>query len=665
MKKVKKFDIPMNQVIDTGPSEIVEKFLDVSEIENEKSHSLVRIDINMIEYPLFTKSTSKKKNQIIRYFFNRSKEAYIQVNPTSGDYIPGELEERVFIALLKIMRDKRYHNTFYTTISEILTSMGIAQESFKGFYGRISKALIRLSQTSYTFKNSLYSNKIKGIIEEQINTNIMNIHMISLKQAQESEKELFTDRRIKEVIKVSISEHFYDNIIRKGYLVYDSQLLLSMDNPITRALYMLINKLRFNRMYIKVLSINLIKRIPLSENIQKIGRTIKVIEKSCQELKKMNLIADYTVIKNSKWIESEFEFYFNESHNELKQSYFYDDKNHFDNLLITHTDSGIDLPNDGNKHFEAVKAETVDRIPTNEKLEEILKILPSKARELKTLPKVIKDGIRQYGFEHIKLVSEYIKVQKVSNIRSYMIQALSKGWAEDYILQKKKNTTPKVNNENSNQINLEIEPLKNRENELKIEKFLEKITIEEKEKIEKEAYNDYIRMCGVEGKIQKMAFTAGKDKIIKDYLEKNLNIYTAEEDKNEKSTLESLTIDKVETFNEINTTQTSIDNYIQEIEIIDGKTNTAEEAKKEKKNTLEINTADMAKNIEIKKIYKNMSMFQLDILDILEGGNIKEVNKIIRLLGITKFFEGELGNLHVILEYNENEESLIKIKPLK
>lgn len=665
MKKVKKFDIPMNQVIDTGPSEIVEKFLDVSEIENEKSHSLVRIDINMIEYPLFTKSTSKKKNQIIRYFFNRSKEAYIQVNPTSGDYIPGELEERVFIALLKIMRDKRYHNTFYTTISEILTSMGIAQESFKGFYGRISKALIRLSQTSYTFKNSLYSNKIKGIIEEQINTNIMNIHMISLKQAQESEKELFTDRRIKEVIKVSISEHFYDNIIRKGYLVYDSQLLLSMDNPITRALYMLINKLRFNRMYIKVLSINLIKRIPLSENIQKIGRTIKVIEKSCQELKKMNLIADYTVIKNSKWIESEFEFYFNESHNELKQSYFYDDKNHFDNLLITHTDSGIDLPNDGNKHFEAVKAETVDRIPTNEKLEEILKILPSKARELKTLPKVIKDGIRQYGFEHIKLVSEYIKVQKVSNIRSYMIQALSKGWAEDYILQKKKNTTPKVNNENSNQMNLEIEPLKNRENELKIEKFLEKITIEEKEKIEKEAYNDYIRMCGVEGKIQKMAFTAGKDKIIKDYLEKNLNIYTAEEDKNEKSTLESLTIDKVETFNEINTTQTSIDNYIQEIEIIDGKTNTAEEVKKEKKNTLEINTADMAKNIEIKKIYKNMSMFQLDILDILEGGNIKEVNKIIRLLGITKFFEGELGNLHVILEYNENEESLIKIKPLK
>ena len=665
MKKVKKFDIPMNQVIDTGPSEIVEKFLDVSEIENEKSHSLVRIDINMIEYPLFTKSTSKKKNQIIRYFFNRSKEAYIQVNPTSGDYIPGELEERVFIALLKIMRDKRYHNTFYTTISEILTSMGIAQESFKGFYGRISKALVRLSQTSYTFKNSLYSNKIKGIIEEQINTNIMNIHMISLKQAQESEKELFTDRRIKEVIKVSISEHFYDNIIRKGYLVYDSQLLLSMDNPITRALYMLINKLRFNRMYIKVLSINLIKRIPLSENIQKIGRTIKVIEKSCQELKKMNLIADYSVIKNSKWIESEFEFYFNESHNELKQSYFYDDKNHFDNLLITHTDSGVDLPNDGNKHFEAVKAETIDRIPTNEKLQEILNILPSKAKELKTLPKVIKDGIRQYGFEHLKLVSEYIKVQKVSNIRSYMIQALSKGWAEDFILQKKKNTTDKSKIENLKLMNFTEEtvvPNEDSKINLEIEELLNKIGLEEKEKIEKDAYIDYIKMCGVEGKIQKMAFTAAKDKIIKDYLEKNINKYTAHKAKN---TLNISKIEKIEIEPDLNTTQMD-NNYIQEIEIIDSNLNTAHAAKDESESHhLEINTAHMSKNLEITKIYKNMSMFQLDILDILEGENIKEVNKIIRLLGITKFFEGELGSLHIILEYNENEESYIKIKPLK
>lgn len=658
MKKLKKFEIPMNQIIDTGPSEIVEKFLDVSEIENEKNHSLVRIDINMIEYPLFTKSTSKKKNQIIRYFFNRSKEAYIQVNPTSGDYIPGELEERVFIALLKIMRDKRYNSTFYTTVSEILTSMGIVQDSFKGFYGRISKALVRLSQTSYTFKNSLYSNKIKGIIEEQINTNIMNIHMISMRQAHESEKELFIDRRIKEIIKVSISEHFYDNIIRKGYLVYDSQLLLSMENPITRALYMLINKLRFNRMYIKVLSINLIKRIPLSENIQKIGRTIKVIEKSCEDLKKMNLITDYKIIKNSKWIESEFEFYFNESHNALKQTYFYDDKNHFDNLLITHTDSGVDLPNDGNKHFEAVKAETIDRIPTNEKLEEILKILPPKARELKTLPKVIKDSIRQYGFEHIRLVAEYMKIQKVGNIRSYMIQALLKGWADDYIMQKQKNNTAKAGkNENLKLIEVLEEDTREveiTEYDIEIKNFIDSLDLKNKQNLEDQVYKDYIKMCGSEGKIQKMAFSAAKDKLIKDYVSKNFENITAEVAKNKKDSLEIEIIPKEssnikKTINtievDINETQDIKPLYIEKIEV--------------KKQI----TAEMAinRNVEIRKIYRNMSMFQLDILDILEGENIKEVNKIIRLLNITKFFEGELGKLHIILEYDEDGESYIKV----
>ena len=40
-KKYEVFNVPKNEVIDTGPSEIVEKFLDVSEIENEKQNSLV------------------------------------------------------------------------------------------------------------------------------------------------------------------------------------------------------------------------------------------------------------------------------------------------------------------------------------------------------------------------------------------------------------------------------------------------------------------------------------------------------------------------------------------------------------------------------------------------------------------------------------------------
>lgn len=101
---------------------------------------------------------------------------------------------------------------------------------------------------------------MKGIIDDKINTNIMNIRIITLNQAEKDEMEYFQDKRTKEVIKISISNYFYDNIIRKGYLVYDSQLLLNMDSPITRALYMLVNKLRFNKFHLRVLALSLIKR---------------------------------------------------------------------------------------------------------------------------------------------------------------------------------------------------------------------------------------------------------------------------------------------------------------------------------------------------------------------------------------------------------------------
>ena len=64
------------------------------------------------------------------------------------------------------------------------------------------------------------------------------------------------------------------------------------------------------------------------------------MEKSCRQLKEMDLISDFNVIKQGKLVQTEIEFFFEEKHNAIKQSFFYDDKNHFDNLLITYTDKG-------------------------------------------------------------------------------------------------------------------------------------------------------------------------------------------------------------------------------------------------------------------------------------------------------------------------------------
>lgn len=677
-KKYEVFNVPKNEIIDTGPSEIVEKFLDVSEIENEKQHSLVRIDINVIEYPLFTKNPRRKKNQIIRYFFNRDKEAYIQVNPTSGDYIPGEFEERVFIAILKIMRDKKYNNKFYTRPSEILYNMGIPQTSYKSFYKKITLALQRLSQTSYTFKNSLYSNKMKGIIDDKINTNIMNIRIITLNQAKENEKEYFQDKRTKEVIEISISEHFYDNIIRKGYLVYDSKLLLDMDSPITRALYMLINKLRFNKFYLRVLALSLIKKIPLSDDAKSLGRSIKSLEKSCEQLKKMELISDYKVIKQGKLIQTEIEFFFEEKHNAVKQSFFYDDKNHFDNLLITYTDKGEgenEIVTESEKALREIQKEKENITPTEDKINEIFDILPPRARELKTMKGTIKDSIRQYGFKYVKYTAEYMAKNKVTKIRSYMIQALEKGWAESFMLNEKEKAKPEKRKEQQLTLNtMEMQNINSKEQDEiisiknKLYEDYQKLDKEVQEEIDKNVYDEYVKNCGgIVGTPQKRAFKYAKESLTKDYLYKT----NAEKEKNnfkqsdkDMKEIHMGTLFFGDSFNKENNDNnkneeivTTVKDIYKDIEDI-----TFAEEKEKDIDDKKVKKSDII--CDIRKVYNEISLFQMELLDFLGLLDTLEEgvqDKILRIVGISKYFEATVNGYYMKIEYVKDKESSIKI----
>ena len=671
-KKHEIFSVPKNEVIDTGPSEIVEKFLDVSEVENEKQHSLVRIDINVIEYPLFTKNPRRKKNQIIRYFFNRDKEAYIQVNPTSGDFIPGEFEERVFIAILKIMRDKKYNNEFYTRPSEILYNMGIPQTSYKSFYKKITLALQRLSQTSYTFKNSLYSNKMKGIIDDKINTNIMNIRIITLNQAEKDELEYFQDKRTKEVIKISISNYFYDNIIRKGYLVYDSQLLLNMDSPITRALYMLVNKLRFNKFHLRVLALSLIKKIPLSDDAKSLGRSIKSLEKSCKQLKDMDLISEFNVIKQGKLIQTEIEFFFEEKHNAIKQSFFYDDKNHFDNLLITYTEKGEEgeVITESQEALKEIQQEKENITPTDEKINQIFDKLPARAKELKTMPGAIKDAIRQYGFEYVKYTAEYLSKNKVTKIRSYFIQALEKGWAENFMTieksksQKKKDTqltfnTIEMHNSQKNDVDEEV---KLKKSEL-YNSYYKNLNDEEKEEITKKVFKDYIKMSGtvVARPAQKIAFQMAKESLIKEYLykrnaeEKNKSISNSEKEMKE---IHMGTLLFGENFNkEKEVSNNNVEEIYKDIEDITF-------TQKDNKNIIEKKVKKSDIICDIKKVYNEISLFQMELLDflgLLDTIEQEIQDKIVRIVGISKNFEATVGGYYMKIEYIKDKESTIKI----
>lgn len=94
-----------------------------------------------------------------------------------------------------------------------------------------------------------------------------------------------------------------------------------------------------------------------------------------------------------------------------KQQRFFDDLNEFrhlsqSQLLVNHTE---------NKDLQDENEENLNEfiVVTPEMIEEVLKLMPIKARSLKTMPKTIKDAVENYGLEKVRKVAVYMKKIKL------------------------------------------------------------------------------------------------------------------------------------------------------------------------------------------------------------------------------------------------------------
>ncbi|MGL4651901.1 hypothetical protein [Cetobacterium sp.] len=63
------------ETIDTGPTYFLEEDVYVPE-ELVKNKSLIRMDMNIVQFPIFSKNTKRKKNEITTYFFNKNHDTY-------------------------------------------------------------------------------------------------------------------------------------------------------------------------------------------------------------------------------------------------------------------------------------------------------------------------------------------------------------------------------------------------------------------------------------------------------------------------------------------------------------------------------------------------------------------------------------------------------------
>ena len=515
MKIVKKKsnNLDFQEIIDTPETEIVEENITLDE-SFIKNRALIRMDMNIIQYPIFSKNTKRKTNQIVKYYFNNNRDTYITVTPASGYHIPGEMEEKVFIVLMKIMKDKGMPQKFWVTLSELKKELGLNTNRANEL---IKKSLLRIANTFYSFKNTMYFNELKSVLKEEITRSIFELDIVSLERKENAEiKAQINDKRIKEIYQIKISDFFYKNILAKGYLVYDAAVLLDIESSTARTIYMLIEKLRFNEVYLKIDVMYLIKRIPLKYDKSNIGRTVKTLIKSFQELKDKDLIKNFVLEKEGTWENAEVEVFFYDFTVQDKQQRFFDDLNEFrhlsqSQLLVSHTENK-DLQDDNTENLKEFI------VVTPEMIEEVLKLMPIKARSLKTMPKTIKDAIENYGLEKVQKVAVYMKKNKVDKVRAYFIKALENDWTKDeenIVLIEKKEEFELFN---INKLEIKENQLENKIIRKSLEKFNE-LSEEEKLEIEKNAYEYYVKKCGQDTKIQKIAFKAGKTTIICDYLE--------------------------------------------------------------------------------------------------------------------------------------------------
>ena len=160
-------------------TELIEEFFDVLDYEN--SSSLIRMEMNVIEFPIFSKNPKIKKNQILKYYFSKDKKSFLEIVPPVNEAIPNEFDERVFISLLKIMKQKGSHKTFYCSITDIVDNLKVSDSTKKGMYSKIKSSILKLSKTSYSFFNLFYLGPLNKKLDDLITTPLITSRIVKKK----------------------------------------------------------------------------------------------------------------------------------------------------------------------------------------------------------------------------------------------------------------------------------------------------------------------------------------------------------------------------------------------------------------------------------------------------------------------------------------------------
>ncbi|MGL6121383.1 MAG: hypothetical protein ACRC0V_12880, partial [Fusobacteriaceae bacterium] len=395
----------------------------------ENNNELIRLEMNTIEYPLFSKNRKIKKNTIVKYEFNNKKHQFLKIEPVVHNKIPGELEEKIFFALMKIYKKNGHNETIYTDFTTLIQEMRINSSGRNK--NLVKVGLKNLGGTTYEFNNLFYSNENKGILNTNLRTTMFSILIITLEEAKEiTNLEIlkhFRNSKIKEIIQIKFSQHFFENIIRKGYLYFDRQDLLQIENPVSRTLFMMLTKWRNKELYIKRHSRFLASRIPLSWKKTNISKTLQTIEQAFEDLKEKKVIKKFRFNSNDGRDHSYYEIWFDELHNKKYNSETIPLVLHgeIENYEIT---SEISEKLENEEEYMFIVESNITK-----QTRELLALLPEKAKTLTTMEKKVEKAIKKYGYDYTRGAVLYTNTNAKSSFGKYFDGTIAQNWHEEFM----------------------------------------------------------------------------------------------------------------------------------------------------------------------------------------------------------------------------------------
>jgi len=412
--------------------------------DDVEANNLIKYEFNMIELPFFTRNKKVENGRAKRYTFSERNKSYMRVVP-SGDpqlisnKIPQEFDEKIFYGILKLSREQNS--------KEVITDYFTLAKSANVHYNhleRIRDSLERLNSTSIEIRNLFYNADNKqGMTTKEDFRILQHLTTITFEDIKELEpdkqeyyKKYFRNSKISEVLIIGISDYMYRNIEQKGFLYFNQESLLDVENAAARKLYILITKWHgWEKKNIMRRSCRfLASRIPFSWEKTAIPGTVKSLEKACQVLKEKNLLLDYLVIRRKPLTKSLIVFSFSDEHNKV-MSYNRDvsvETGHERIMITNMVDEFLEEDDRQTKLFDDAspldaqfveKASAPALVPEN-----ILSALPEKLRTFVN-KEIIQKHIHQ-GDDYCISNIRYSVANYKDNFTAYLSKALKEDWSK-------------------------------------------------------------------------------------------------------------------------------------------------------------------------------------------------------------------------------------------